>query len=67
MNDELIYQQLEDIRKSIHNVENKINIKTDSHEKRISRIEGYQKGIIITLSILVPVLSFVFYSHISGI
>ena len=67
MDDELIYQQLEDIRKSIHNVENKISIKTDNHERRISRIEGYQKGIVVTLNIMIPIVSYILYSHIGGI
>ena len=67
MDDELIYQQLEDIRKSIHNVENKISIKTDNHERRISRIEGYQKGIVVTLTIMIPIVSYILYSHIGGI
>lgn len=67
MDDELIYQQLEDIRKSIHNVENKISIKTDNHERRISRIEGYQKGIVVTLTVMIPIVSYILYSHIGGI
>ena len=67
MNDELIYQQLEDMRKSLHNVENKISIKIDDHEKRISRIEGYQKGVFITLGVVIPILSFIFISHFAGV
>ena len=67
MDDELIYRQLEDIRTRMERIENNLSDKQDNLNKRVSRIEGYIKGIIIMLTVGLPLTVGVLFAHPFGL